>query len=633
MSLSFFLNSQFSIVFIAAPVAESVDAKDLKSFAAERCAGSSPARGTILNGIENSERAHRVRSISNSRRSALVDYRILRVSAAPNGRDYERRRRIMKSFSTVALTGLLLLASSTVTAQMGHDHSGAMDERLGTVTFPTSCNKKAQAKFTRAVALLHSFWYEEAEKSFRDVAVTDPQCGMAWWGVAMSNYHQVWPSPYTPEELARGIAAAQKAKSVGAKTPRERGFIQAIAMFYRDANKVDTLTRSRSYEAAMKQLSSQFPGDDEVSIFYGLALVAHGMSTPTDKTYAYQKEAAGIFNRLLEKHPDHPGIAHYLIHSFDYPALAPLALNAARAYSNIAPSSPHALHMPSHIYVRLGMWQETIDSNIASANAARAYAIRAHPGTTSADNLHAYDYLAYAYLQRGEDEKVGQLVEEISAIKALGVENFAGYYALAAIPARYALERRHWAEAAALSVQPSGLAWDRYAYAEALTHFARAVGAARNGDPVRARAGVERLQQLRQKLLAQKNGYWADQIDIQRRAAEGWIAHAEGKNDDAVTLLGSAADLEDSTEKSPVTPGAIVPAREMLGELLLELNQPDKALAAYERSLQDSPNRLNGLSGAARAAQMTGDRLKACDYYKRVAKLLEGDRAVTTKSR
>jgi tetratricopeptide (TPR) repeat protein len=528
----------------------------------------------------------------------------------------------MKLLWSVAVAALLF-APRALTAQMHqHEHSGAMPERLGTVSFPISCSPDAQPKFTRAVALLHSFWYEEAEKAFREAAAADPQCGMAWWGVAMSNYHQVWPSPYSPAELSRGMAAAEKAKSIGAKTPREQGYIDAIAAFYRDADKIDAVTRARAHEAAMEKLVSQFPGDDEAAIFYGLTLIAHGMSTPTDKTYTYQKKAAGILNGLLEKHPNHPGIAHYLIHSFDYPALAPLALGAAHAYAKIAPSSPHALHMPSHIFVRLGMWQEAIDSNIASANAAREHAMHAHPGTTAFDSLHADDYLAYAYLQRGEDDKVAKLVEELSSISALNIENFAGYYALAAVPARFALERRRWAEAAALTVRPTSFPWDRYSYAEALTHFASAVGAARSGDPVRARAEVERLQQLRQKLLDQKNGYWADQIDVQRRAAEGWIARAEGENDKAVTLLRGAADLEDSMDKSPVTPGPILPAREMLGELLLEMNQPEKALEAYERSLKDSPNRLNGLTGAARAAQLAGDREKARAYYVQVAKLM-----------
>ena len=427
------------------------------------------------------------------------------------------------------LTAALLLA-----AQMEmHDHAHH-DERLGTVSFASICSAAAQPMITRGVALLHSFWYEESEKTFRAAAAADPRCGIAWWGTAMSNYHQVWPTPYSPAELKRGIEAAQKAKSVGAKSERERMYIDATAAFFKDQNR-------QAYESAMESLVAKFPDDDEARIFYGLALVAHGMSMPTDKTYVYQKKAAEIFNALLEKHPDHPGIAHYLIHSFDYPALAPLALNAAHAYSKIAPSSPHALHMPSHIFVRLGMWQETIDSNIASANAAREHANRTHPGAAAFDMLHAYDYLAYAYLQRGENDKVQQLVDELATIKSLDVENFAGYYALAAVPARFALERHRWADAAALTVKPETFPWDRYSYAEAMTWFARAVGAARGGNPARAHADVERLQQLRQKLIEQKNAYWADQVEVQRRAADGWIARAEGRNEEALALMRSAA--------------------------------------------------------------------------------------------
>ena len=539
----------------------------------------------------------------------------------------------MRLPSSLLIAALFFIPCALSAQDHQHEHGGGEPERLGAVSFPTSCSVDAQTKFTRAVALLHSFWYENAEKAFRDVAATDPQCGMAWWGVAMTNYHQVWPTPYSPAERARGMAAAEKAKAVGAKTTREQGYIDAIATFYRDADSVETRTRARAYEAAMERLASQFPDDDEAAIFYSLTLIAHGMATPADKTYAYQKKAAVILNQFLVKHPNHPGIAHYLIHSFDYPALAPLALDAAYAYARIAPSSPHALHMPSHIFVRLGMWQETIDSNIASAAAARAYAMTAHPGAASFDSLHAYDYLAYAWLQRGEDEKVGQLVEELSMIKALDVENFAGYYALAAVPARFALERRRWSDAAALTVRPASFPWDRYAYAEALTWFARAVGAARGGDPNRARKDVERLQELRRKLLDQKNDYWADQVDVQRRLAEGWIARAEGADEKALTFLREAADLEDSMDKSPVTPGSIVPAREMLAELLLETSQPEKALEAYERSLKDSPNRLNGLSGAARAAQLAGDRAKARAYYVQVARLFDGHVPATAATR
>jgi len=520
---------------------------------------------------------------------------------------------------------ILFLTTHPLQGQLDehHDHGAMPAERLGTVSFPISCNGEAQAHFTRAVALLHSFWYEEAEKAFLETARIDPQCGMAWWGVAMSNYHQVWPSPYSPAELARGMAAADKAVSVGAKTAREKAYIDAIATFYRDADKVDLVTRARAYEAAMQRLTTTFPDDDEAAIFYGLALVAHGMSTPADKTYAFQKRAADIFNGLLRKHPDHPGIAHYLIHSFDYPSLAPLALDAAYAYAKIAPSSPHALHMPSHIFVRLGMWQETIKSNLSSAKAAREHALRVHPGSAAFDALHASDYLAYAYLQIGDDDSVQKLANELSAIKALDVENFAGYYALAAVPARLALERRRWNDAAELTVRPADFPWNRYPYAEALTQFARAIGQARRGQPALARADVERLKQLRQNLLDAKNPYWAGQVDVEIRAAEGWIAHAEGHNDEAEALLTSAAELEDSTDKSPVTPGSILPAREMLGDLLLELNQPQKALEAYERSLKDSPNRLNGLSGAARAAQSSGNLTKARAYYVQIARQLE----------
>lgn len=504
-----------------------------------------------------------------------------------------------------------LLATFTLRAQMEH-HDHAPNERLGIVSFKVSCDASVQDEFTRGVALLHSFWYTEAEKAFLDVAKRDPQCGMAWWGAAMTNYHQVWPSPYSPPELARGIEDARKAAAVGAKTPREKAYIDAIATFYRDADKTAIVPRARAYEERMLRLTTDYPDDDEAQIFYGLSLVSHGLSLPADKTYAYQKKAAEILNRLLTTHPDHPGIAHYLIHSFDYPALAPLALNAAYAYAKIAPSSPHALHMPSHIFVRLGMWRETIDSNIASAKASRE----------PRDQLHAYDYLAYAYLQRGDDEQVKKLVDDIAALDHLDPDNFQGHYAIAAVPARFAIERHRWSDAVALEVKP-GLSWRRFEYSEALTVFARAIGNARKGDAEAARKDLETLKALRQQLVDDKNAYWASQVEVQTLAAEGLIARAAGHNDEALKLLTSAADLEDSMDKSPVTPGPIVPARELLGDLLLELDRPQQALDAYERSLKDSPNRLNGLSGAARAAQLVRDTDRARAYSMQVAKLLE----------
>ncbi len=518
------------------------------------------------------------------------------------------------------LLAVVLLAFPLIAQEHEHEHHA--DERLGTISFPVTCAPAAQTAFTRGVALLHSFWYEEAEKTFRRVAELDPQCGMAWWGVAMCNFHQVWPTPYTPAELQRGIDAAANAKRIGAKTPREQGYIDAIAILYDDAKSVALPQRARAYEAAMQRLSARFPDDDEAAIFYALILINHGMATPKDKTYAYQKQAAEILNGLLPRHADHPGIAHYLIHSFDYPALAPLALSAANAYAKIAPSSPHALHMPSHIYVRLGMWKETIDSNLASARAATDYANANHPGSTAFDALHADDYLTYAWLQRGEDDKVHALVQQLQAVKKLDTENFAGFYALAAVPARDAIERRRWSDAMALPVIES-LPWSQYAYAESLTHFARALGAARLHEVAKAKESLARLAQLRQLLIDQKNPYWADQVDVQRREAEAWIARAEDRNGEALTLMQGAAELEDSMDKSPVTPGAIVPAREMLGDLLLELNEPAAALTAFETSLKNAPNRLNGLAGAARAAQLVGDIAKAREYYGKVARLLE----------
>ncbi len=525
---------------------------------------------------------------------------------------------------TLRVLVLLLFTVSPAAAQMHqHDDHSHAGERLGKVDFPISCSEGVQETFNRAVATLHSFWYDEAEKTFREVAAADPDCGMAWWGVAMSNYHPIWAAP-NPAELERGVEAAARARKLGAETERERGYIEAVATFYQDADRVDHQARARAFESAMEKLSARFPDDDEAAIFHALTLIAHGMALPTDKTYAHQKKAAEILNGILPRRQDHPGIAHYIIHSFDYPALAHLAVPAARAYAKIAPSSAHALHMPSHIFIRLGLWQEAIDSNLASAKAGRDHVARTKPGATSFDALHAYDYLVYGYLQRGEDERVGALVDEVQAVRSLDVDNFAAYYALAAIPSRNALERHKWAEAAELTLRPAALPWDRYPYAEALISFARAMGAARSGDPEGARQEVARLGELRQKLLDQKNAYWADQVEIQHLAAEGWIAWAENRNQEAAALLRSAAEKEDATEKHPVTPGAVLPAREMLGDLLLALDQPVEALAEYERALQDTPNRLNALSGAARAAQLAGDRGKAREYHLRVANLLAG---------
>lgn len=520
----------------------------------------------------------------------------------------------------VFLLVLLLGGGAAGIAQHEHQHAEHA-ENFGTVEFPITCNQAAQARFIRALAMMHSFAYGAAEKEFNAAAAADPRCGMAWWGVAMSNYHPIWAPP-TPDELQRGQAAARKARSLGARTPRERAYINAVWEFYRDPGKRDHPTRAAAFRQAMEKVARQFPGDDEASIFYALTLISHGMSMSDDKTYASQKKAAEILNRVLTRHERHPGVSHYIIHSFDYPALAQLAVPAAQVYAKLAPDSPHAQHMPSHIFVRLGMWQETIDSNLVSAATARRLTDRMFPGATAFDELHAIDYLAYAYLQRGEDEVVQKLIDRVHAVSKLDVPNFAAAFALSAVPARYALERRQWSEAAGLTPHPA-YPWEKVPYAEANIWFARGIGNARSGNIEAARADAAKLESIRDGLRAKKDNFWAGHVEIQRLGAAAWLARAEGRDDEAKKLLRAAADLEESTEKHPVTPGSILPAREMLADLLLELNKPQKALAEYEASLKTAPNRLNSLSGAARAAQLAGDRQKAETYYRQVAALYE----------
>ncbi len=523
----------------------------------------------------------------------------------------ERAMKLIRSFLGAGLVVFVCQVASI--AQMTHQHKHEQGEKLGRVSFTVSCNKVAQQRFNRATALLHSFWYDEAEKGFIDATKADPKCGMGYWGVAMSLYHPVWAPPVAAE-LQKGWAAAQKAVLVSGRTPRERDYIKAIETFYKDNDKLDHRTRALAYEKAMEQLYLHYPNDDEAGIFYALALL--GTALPTDKAYANQKKAAQILNRILLKEPEHPGVAHYLIHSFDYPALAPMALAAARSYSKIAPSSPHALHMPSHIFTRLGFWQESIESNLASADAARKSA-------TWKDEIHAMDYLAYAYLQTAQDGKAKELNDEIYRLSNLETHIFQGAYALAAIPTRYALERRQWTEAAALKVPVPSYPWNRFSYAEALIYFAKGIGASRSGDIQGARDAVDRLTAIRKSLAEAKDDYWGSQVEIQRRAAAAWLAQAEGKPEAALELMKSSADLEDSTDKHPVTPGAIVPARELLGELLLEQRRPDQALREFEAALLVTPNRFNGLFGAAKAAELAGDRSKAATFYAKLISLTE----------
>jgi hypothetical protein len=513
-------------------------------------------------------------------------------------------------YLVVALT-VLLAGASLVSA-----HDG---EKLGSVHFPVSCAPAVQGDFERAVALLHSFWYEEALKTFTTITTNDPGCAMGYWGIAMSVYYPLWAPP-SPAMLQKGAAALEKARGLKA-TPREKDYIAAIDNFYRDADKLDHRTRAVAYEKAMEQLFSRYPDDREAAVFYALALDA--TASPSDKTYANQLKAGAILDKVLAEQPDHPGVSHYIIHSYDYPPLATRGLGAARSYAKIAPAVPHAQHMPAHIFTRLGLWQESIDSNRASADAGKAYYARLGKDTVWDQTLHALDYVVYAYLQTGQDKQARAVLEELSAMQKSEPESFVAAYAYAAIPARVALEQHRWSEAAALGPASAPFPWDRFAWAEGITAFARAIGAARTGDAARARVEVEKLAGYHAALLAAKQTYWAEQVDIQRQAAAAWAARAEGKKDEALKLMRAAADLEDSTEKHPVTPAPVVPARELLGEMLLDLNQPARALVEFEASAAREPNRFNGLSGAARAAELSGNPAKARALYAKLVTLCD----------
>ncbi|HYN85469.1 MAG TPA: hypothetical protein VER32_09460 [Pyrinomonadaceae bacterium] len=534
-------------------------------------------------------------------------------------------KRTPPSAATLAasiLAAFFCLAASAE-AQEAHQHRHEHSDKLGRVNFPVSCNAEAQRLFNRAVAWLHSFEYEEAEKVFAEVTAADPRCAMGHWGVAMSNYHPLWAPPGAAE-LKKGREAVERAKSAGARTPREREYIAAAEVFYKDSDKLDHRTRAIAYGDAMARLHRRYPSDREAGVFYSLTLIARGMMAG-DKSYVNEKRAARILNGVLAREPEHPGVAHYLIHSYDYPALARLALPAARGYAKIAPASSHAQHMPSHIFIRLGLWQEAIRSNLDAKASAEAYAARnGMPGAWD-EQLHAMDYLAYAYLQGAQDKRARGVLEELNRIRRVDPPNFKVAYAFTAIPARYALERRQWAEAAKLPVRPGAMEtfpWPRFRWAEAHVHFARAVGAARMDDAGAAREEVDKLDEIRRTLAEVRGDYdWGKQAEIMRQVAAAWLAHAERRDEEALALMRAAADLDDATDKHPVTPGSLLPAREQLGELLLEVMRPAAALREFETSLRSAPNRFNGLYGAARAAKLAGDRKTARSYYAKLVAL------------
>ena len=501
-------------------------------------------------------------------------------------------------------------------AQQEHEHSHGAAEQLGTVHFPTSCRPDVAEEFTRGVALLHSFGYEESRLAFQAVAEKDPSCGMAYWGIAMTYYHPIWAAP-SPEELAAGKAASVQALDHPAKTERENGYIAAIAAFYSHEQRLDHGARAAAYRDAMEALSRRDPGDHEATIFYALSLL--GTAPPSDPSHATQKKAAAILNGLLPSEPEHPGIAHYMIHAFDYPDLADEALPAARAYSKIAPSAPHALHMPSHIFTRLGLWRESIASNLASAEAGDRLMEKRHPGATHSDTLHAFDYLEYAYLQLGDQTRARKILEKAAAAHRVDERTFSVSYALDAIPARWALERRDWKAASELADPAEDPAAP---YAPALTYFAQALGAARSGRLDRSREALERLGAIQASVAKTPipGPYnWANQIEAMRLSAEAWAAFAQGRKDEAVATARAAAELDEKTGKHPVTPGALLPPRELLGDMLLEMGKPAEALAEYEAALRQAPNRFNGLYGAARAAELSHQPARARELYGKLA--------------
>ncbi|MEO5895736.1 MAG: hypothetical protein ABIS06_08545 [Vicinamibacterales bacterium] len=514
---------------------------------------------------------------------------------------------------------VLLLVQATPPQQ--HEHNQPA-EKLGTVKFPTSCNAAAQPQFDRGLALLHSFAFKRAIESFEAALKSDSSCSISEWGIALSRWSNPFAAGIKPVALLQqGRQAVERARAIGMKTDRERAYVDAVARLYTDADTLDQPARMRTYRDAMSRVADAHPSDSEASIFYALSIAA--AAPPTDKTYAEQLEAGARLEKLIVSHPDHPGLAHYIIHTYDFPPLADRALAAARRYAKIAPSAPHALHMPSHTFTRLGYWQESIDTNIESGRISRLE-------DSTAEELHAMDYRVYAYLQSGQDDAAKQLVAALPEVaarfnpEAIGsaAPGSAGVFALAAIPARYALERGEWAVAAALEPRPS-----KFPYADALTQFARAIGGARAGDVDTVRASVGALQTIQQQLADAKETYWAGQAEIQQRTASAWLAFAEGRESDALAGMRAAALLEDATEKSAVTPGPLAPARELLAEMLLELKQPAEARKEFEATLKREPRRFRSVSGAARAAFETGDRSAASRYDAQLLEICErGDR-------
>jgi hypothetical protein len=484
----------------------------------------------------------------------------------------------------------------------------ARAERLGTVSFANSCDAAVQPQFERAVALLHSFWWSQGGKAFHDVLDADGNCAIADWGVATILIGNPFGAGPTPEQAQRAQEAITRARAIGTKTERERGYIEAIAAYYDHFTERSPGERLRALSDAFVALAQRFPDDDETQIFSALYLVA--TQPPSDKTFARALAGAAILQAQFLKHPDHPGVAHYLIHSYDFPPIADQGLQAAMCYADIAPAAPHALHMPSHIFTRVGLWQESAATNHRSVAAA------AESGDQG-DQLHALDYLVYADLQLARDSDARSALDEAMAVTNGGL---AAAYARAAIPARYAIERGMWREAADLPVPDAS----KFPFTEAIRFFARSIGAARSGKVAEAQSDLDQLRRIGEALKAAKNDYWSGEVEVQRVAAESWIAYAAGNREAALAAMRTAADLEDKSEKSAVSPGRLIPARELLGDMLLESGQPALALAEYEASQTRDPKRFRGLWGAGEAAAQAGDDTKARKYFQQLVDMTAG---------
>ncbi len=508
----------------------------------------------------------------------------------------------------------LILPPLALAQHDDHDHgmAAASANEVGSeqVSFATSCAATAADPFNRGVALLHSFWFAEAIASFNEVLAQDPDCAIAYWGIALSNWGNPFGGQRNATQMSGGQAAIALAQATDSPTPRERAYIDAAAELFSDDQPATQAARTEAYEAAMARLTEAFPDDVEARIFHGLAVTL--TASPNDKTYSQQLKAAQILEPLFMEHPSHPGLAHYIIHAYDHPPLAENALDAALRYASLAPAVPHALHMPSHTFTRLGMWEESISTNQKSADAARAN------GGVS-EELHALDYQAYAYLQMAQDQQAAAVLARVEELlNNVGVAGItavtSGAYATAAIPARHALERADFAAAAQLRV----IAVDSAPHAQAITHFARALGAARSGNPDAAAEDIAMLAQLRETLRSRQDAYWTEQLDIQWQVASAWLAFAQGRHEEAIAALRTAAEAEDATDKAAISPGPLAPARELLGMMLLEAGQPEAALVALEAAMAKEPNRFLPLYNAARAADASGDEDKARRYFQQL---------------